>query len=562
MKKMKKNRGLILGIVGCLIVAVIGYFWATGLIDSVYAYRSPLRFTPPAPAAPLGTSLTKKVVIVLIDALRYDTSVNLNVMPFLNSLRNQSASAKMHSQPPSYSEPGYTTLLTGAWPEINDGPAVNLDYADIPTFTQDNIFSAAHRLGLRTAISGYNWFEKLVPQTAVDASFYTAGEDAAADQAVVHAALSMLSGNYQLVLIHLDQVDYAGHHQGGPLDPRWNAAAKRADALLQQIVSAMDLKQDTVIVVSDHGQINKGGHGGPEPIVLLEPFVMVGAGVRPGLLYPDIQQIDVAPTVAALLGANFPASAEGKVLTPMLNLPPAYATKIQAAEIAQKALLFKTYITAINSQPSQPPNPADAFSYVIAMDSAHSNRLARERVWRNLAAITLAVLPAFFLVISGRKQLLWLAGGALVYVLAFNFRYGVLDGNTYSLSSVVSQTWLIIYTATTTFIALVIGWLVSMLRLRAFQTGSRKAAETTLGFVFITIYLLALPILVSFAVNGFVVTWALPEFYTSYLALLSLIQWIFVAVFGLVLTGAAALIAHYVPKAAIEPKKYRRKYVH
>ena len=184
-------------------------------------------------------------------------------MPFLNSLRNQGASAKMHSQPPSYSEPGYTTLLTGAWPEINDGPAVNLDYADIPTFTQDNIFSAVHRLGLHTAISGYNWFEKLVPQSAVDASFYTAGEDAAADQAVMHAALPMLSGNYQLVLIHLDQVDYAGHHQGGPLDPRWNAAAKRADALLQQIVSAMDLKQDTVIVVSDHGQIDQGRPWGP-----------------------------------------------------------------------------------------------------------------------------------------------------------------------------------------------------------------------------------------------------------------------------------------------------------
>ncbi len=559
---MKQNRGLILGIVGCLIVAVIGYFWATGLIDSVYAYRSPLRFTPPAPSAPLGTSQTRKVVIVLIDALRYDTSNNINVMPFLNTLHNQSASAKMHSQPPSYSEPGYTTLLTGAWPEINDGPAVNLDYADIPTFTQDNIFSAVHRLGLHTAISGYDWFEKLVPQTAVDASFYTAGEDAAADQAVVQAALPMFSGNYQLVLIHLDQVDYAGHHQGGPLDPRWNAAAKRADGELQQIVSALDLKQDTVIVVSDHGQIDRGGHGGPEPVVLLEPFVMVGAGVRPGLIYPDIQQIDVAPTVAALLGANFPASAEGHVLTAMLNLPAAYATQIQSAEIAQKALLYKTYITAIKNQPSQPPNPANAFSYVIAMDSAHSNRLARERVWRNLAAISLAVLPAFFLVIRGRKQFLWLAGGALIYVLAFNFRYAVLDGRTYSLSSVDSQTWLITYTAMTGFIALVIGWLISMLGLRSFQAGSRKAAETTLGFVFITIYFLAMPILVSFAMNGFLVTWTLPEFYTSYLALLSLIQWIFVAVFGLLLTGGAALIAHYFPQSTAEPRKYRRKYVH
>jgi hypothetical protein len=157
-------------------------------MDSVFNYRSPLRNSPPVPGAPLGTQLTRRVVIVLIDALRTDTALNSQVMPYLNELRSQGASATMHSQPPSYSEPGYTTLLTGAWPDINDGPAVNLDYEEIPTFTQDDIFSAAHRLSLRTAISGYYWFEKLVPQQAVDTGFYTPGEDAAADQDVMNAA--------------------------------------------------------------------------------------------------------------------------------------------------------------------------------------------------------------------------------------------------------------------------------------------------------------------------------------------------------------------------------------
>jgi len=171
-------------------------------------------------------------------------------------------------------------------------------------------------------------------------------------------------------------------------------------------------------------------------------------------------------------------------------------------------------------------------------------------------------LPAYFLVISGKKKNLWLAAGALTYALVFNFIYAILDRRTYSLSSVDSLTWFITFTAVTASISLVIGWLVSMQRLRAFQAGSRKAAETTLGFVFFTIYLLALPVLVSFVINGFLVTWVLPEFYTSYIALFSLIQWIFIAAFGLVLTGAAALIGHYVPQPAFEPKKYRRKYVH
>ncbi len=559
---MKKIRGLITGIAGCLIIAVAGYFWSTGLIYSVFHFRSPLRSTPPSPGAPLGTFLTHQVVIVLIDALRYDTSINSQVMPFLNKLRNEGASAQMHSQPPSYSEPGYTTILTGAWPDINDGPAVNLDYENIPTFIQDDIFSAVHRLGLRTAISGYYWFEKLVPQTAVDASFYTSGEDAAADRDVVTAARPMISDNYQLVLIHLDQVDYAGHYQGGPLDPRWNAAAKRADNELQQIVSALDLKLSTVIVLSDHGQINRGGHGGPEPVTLLEPFVMAGAGVLPGSFYPNMEQVDVAPTIAALLGTNIPASAEGLVRADMLNLSPEYRARIQTAEIAQKKLLFQTYTTAIKSQPTRQPDQSDPFSYVVAIDSARTNRLARERVWRNVLAITLAVLPVYFLVISGKKKILWLAGGALVYVLVFNFRYAILDGRTYSLSSVDSQTWLITYTAATASIALVIGWLVSALSSHSFQAGPRQAAETSLGFVLFTLYLLGFPILVNFAVNGILVTWTLPDSYSSYVALLSLIQWIFVATFGLLLTGTAALISQFVPQPIRKYTKYRRKYVH
>ena len=547
---MKKYGWLVVGILGCLVIAAVGYFWATGLMDSVFNYRSQLKDTPPAPGAALGEPLTRRVVIVLIDALRTDTAANEAVMPYLNQLRGQAATATMHSQPPSYSEPGYTTILTGAWPEINDGPAVNLDYEDIPTFTQDNIFSAAHRAGMQTAISGYYWFEKLVPQEAVDAGFYTPGEDAAADQEVMNAALTMLAGDYQLVLIHLDQVDYAGHHEGGPRDPRWDAAAARCDNYLRQIVSALDLSQDTVIVLSDHGQIDRGGHGGPELITLREPFVMVGAGVKPGS-YPDIQMVDVAPTIAALLGTNIPATNQGHALIDMLKLSDAQAAVIHDAMAYQQIQLEQAYIPAIGERATKVvvgPGQDVVNIYQEAMDAARAQRLFRERTWRGLAALLLAAIPAAVLFLKRGRKIAWLLAGALLYVLLFNLRYAVLDGRAYSLSSVESQTWIITYTATTALIALVIAWLVAMLTLRAFRLGPGGAAKTSLGFVFTIIYLLALPVLVSFALNGPLVTWTLPEFYTSYIALQSLIQWIIVAAAGLVLTGISAGIARLVAK--------------
>jgi len=545
---LKKTLWFIVGIVGCLSLAAGAYFWATGLITSLYNYRSPLHADPPKAGNPVGPGLSRKVVLVLIDALRNDTSLDKDVMPFLNQLRAKGAYATMHSRPPSYSEPGYSILLTGAWPDISDGPAMNLDYVDIPSWTQDNLYSAAHRAGLGTAVSGYNWFEKLIPQADVTDSFYTAGEDAAADQDVMAAALPMLSGADQLVLIHIDQVDYAGHYQGGPINPNWDAAATRADALLEEIASKLDLSQDTLVVFSDHGQIDRGGHGGQDPITLVEPFVMVGTGVKPGR-YADIQMVDVAPTMAVLLGTSLPASNEGHPLTDMLTVPAAELATIQNDLQTQQAQLLSAYLSAIGA-PSQPAQGTDVVSATQAViDHARAGRLGRERVGRIVLVLLLAAIPAAVLIIRKQMKALWLLGGALAYTLLFNLRYAVLSGRTYSLSSVASKTEVIVYTGVTAAVSLVIVWLVLAFWQKYFRQGPSRAAASTLGLTLMTIYVLALPILVGFALNGTLVGWTLPDFLSMFLSFLSIIQSLVVAVVGLLLTGIAAAIAALLPKA-------------
>ncbi len=128
--------------------------------------------------------------------------------------------------------------------------------------------------------------------------------------------------------------------------PNWTAAAKRSDDLLREIVGTLDLTQDTVVVTSDHGHLDRGGHGGPEAILLLEPLVMAGAGVKSGA-YGDTEQADTAPTLAALLGVNIPASAQGRVRTEMLALSPEGLAAVTEAETAQKRTLAEAYGAAI-----------------------------------------------------------------------------------------------------------------------------------------------------------------------------------------------------------------------
>ncbi|OGO12547.1 MAG: hypothetical protein A2Y53_08975 [Chloroflexi bacterium RBG_16_47_49] len=542
---MKKSYPILVGILICLVVIGVSYFWATALMDSMYAYRSPLQNSPPIPGEPIGKPNTRSLVVVLIDALRYDTSTKPEVMPFLNQLRTGGASAMMHSRPPSYSEPAYTVLLTGAWPEINDGPVINLDYADIPTFTQDDIFSASYRAGLFTAISGFYWFEKLVPQEAVSASFYTPGEDQLADRQVTDAALPWLrEGKYSLVLIHLDQVDFAGHHEGGPMDPRWDAAATRVDGLLNEIASTMDLTQDTLLVVSDHGQIDRGGHGGQDPIVLLEPFVLAGKGVIPGD-YGDIDMVDVAPTIAAILGTNIPATDQGRPRIEMLDFTLAQVNKVNQVLSIQQGQLATAYETAIGQ-----PVIVQRSSEVVpatqeAMDTARESRLNNERILRGIFTIVLLILVINLAAWHARPHLSWILGGVVVYLLFFNLKYILIDHKTYSLSSVVNATNLIVTSALVSFIALAVSWLLVLLGTRAYQFRPRKAAETTLKFILCTLSIFAVPIFIHYAVNGATVTWALPNFLISFLGLLALIQCLVVAAIGLALTGLSALIGIY-----------------
>ena len=539
---MKKSAPIIIGIIIFLVVIGVSYFWATGLMDSVYAYRSPFRNSAPIPGEASGSPITRSVVIVLIDALRYDTSMKTDVMPFLNQLRNEGASGVMHSRPPSYSEPGYTVLLTGAWPDLSDGPVINLEYADIPEFTQDDIFSAAHREGLLTAVSGFYWFEKLIPQEAVTASFYTSGEDQVADREVTDAAIPWLQkGNYHLVLIHLDQVDYAGHHEGGPIDPRWEAAATRADGLLNEIATAMDFTQDTLLVISDHGQIDQGGHGGQDPIVLVEPFVMAGKGVISGN-YGDINMVDVAPTIAAALGVNIPATDQGKPRIEMLDVTLEQVDKINQVLSKQQAQLATAYSTAIG----QPVNVVVTSDIVhdtqAAMDAARDSRLNREQFFRGIIAIIVVLLIIYLASWYARPHIAWFISGVITYLVVFNVKYLFIDHKTYSLSSVLDATNLIISTALTTFIALLIAWLLVVLGTKAYKNNAHQAASTALKFVLFTLSILFIPIFIHYVINGAFVTWTLPDFLTSFLGLLFLIQSLRVAIIGTLLVGISAFM--------------------
>lgn len=542
---MKNNLKLAFRFLVVLAIGAGAIILALALMDNLYEYRSPLSENPPIPGRSFGEPIGERVVFVLIDALRYDTSLDTEVMPVLNQLRNQGASAKMHSQPPSYSAPGYGVLLTGAWPSLSDAPAFNLDYKNLFPLTQDNIFSSAKRHGRTTAVSGFYWFEKLIPSEVLDIGFFTPNEDQKADRAVVDAAIPWLqSGEYELVLIHLDQVDYAGHNEGGPLKQGWEQAARRVDAHLAEIVSELDLTRDILLISSDHGQIDQGGHGGQDAVTLVEPFIMVGKGIRSGI-YEDILMVDVAPTLSALLGINLPASTQGRVLEEMIFMPAETRSNLKSETARQQSKLLAAYATAIGQAlPEEATNANPAITvqqYQKALEGVQKNRLNRERMIR--IAIAAVVLLAFIIVIwkQRSKSMLNFVFAALLFSFLFHFGYITFGQKVYSYSSVVSPTQLIIINGIFTLVALSIVWL-----LFTFQTwvsfDLRQNIIKALDLSLVIMLFTAIPLVAHILWNGLFAVWILPDLMLHYLALLSLIQIFFIGVGSLLLVLTTSII--------------------
>ncbi len=529
-----------------LALAVGAVLWANALMGSLSTYRSPFHGRTVPAGERLGPPLTRRLVFVYVDGLRVDTAANAQVMPFLNELRGHAASAVAHSRQPSYSVPGYTTMLSGAWPEFNDGPLLNPDEEHLVPWPQDNLFAAAKRAGLKVALADHYSGERLVPQDALDDHYYTHGEDDTDDRAVTAAAVRWLhEGAQQFILVHLDQVDDTGHKYG-PRSPNWNAAAGRVDVLLRELGNALDLSRDTIFITSDHGHIDQGGHGGHEDVVVHEPWILAGAGVKPGQ-YGDTQMVDIAPTLAALLGASLPSLNQGHVRTDMLQVNQDQRDHITDVVRKQQLQWVYAYLLATARPTLQLGATGDPVDDAQGgVDRARSAEFAWTGLMRAalVAVLMLAVVLALWFAHEPVNH--WQLIAAVAYLAVFHATYALIEGRTYSLSSVLSANDIIRACLLTAGLAIAAAIALLLWRTTTLQSGALASAESVLAMVLVTMAIVAVPAIVGYVVNGAVITWHIPNFPLMFMTFISLLQVAGIGVFGVVLAGLAAFASRFV----------------
>ena len=271
-----------------LALAALAVGAAVRLADSVRGWngelalpRPPLAATPPALDDPGTPRLARRVVVVIVDGLRLEASR----LPFLDALRRRGVDTTAAVPYPTISRPNYVTILTGV-PPRDSGVRTTRVRAPV---TVDSLMARARAAGLRVAsASDMGTLASLFVHGGDDTfainsiSYPTDGAGVVRPPAAplgwpfdevrklpsvgaLGAALrALLAGDAALVLVLAGDADRAGHAEGAASE-RYRRAAASIDHALGEALAGLDLSRDAVLVTADHGHIDRGGHGGPEP---------------------------------------------------------------------------------------------------------------------------------------------------------------------------------------------------------------------------------------------------------------------------------------------------------
>ncbi|MBI4510878.1 MAG: alkaline phosphatase family protein [Deltaproteobacteria bacterium] len=330
-----KSRPSILATMAVAAILVFAAGWlalysgraAFGFLPSLNTEKPALAMIPPV----LGHApprLAKRVVLFILDGLRLDTSYG---RPFLGRLRSRGIDAQADSHFPTLSRPNYTSIATGVEPRWS-GVRTNDYKGRVPL---DSIMARARAQGLRVSFIGENSSEfPRMFSPELDEGIVTPWPGG-----IQRSAESALSRGDELVILIFDEIDSVGHALGAA-SPEYREAVRRVDQSLGALIDKLDFTRDAVVVVADHGHVDKGGHGGLEPEAVTVPLVLAGAGIDPGAMIVGARLIDVAPTIAALLGLPAPGHAFGRTLTTALAIPEDSRRALADADSSRHERLF------------------------------------------------------------------------------------------------------------------------------------------------------------------------------------------------------------------------------
>jgi hypothetical protein len=327
--------GLQIAGAGALAAALGWVAWRRFARDVLPEY--PVRRDPSEPSAPLA----RRVYVIVVDGCNRGRLWQADTPAIDRLAREGTEYLAVEPAYPARTVVCFSSMLTGAAPHEH---GMHSNFAPRLGVRCESVFETLARSGRRGRLVGIAHLLDPFGHGVVR-SVTSVQPTAEIDHSLVAAARQVVEDeDPDLLVLQLLAADQLGHVRGVRNPEYLDQLAetdRRVGDFLAFLAEGGKLDDATVIVMADHGQGRGiGGHGhldwGERPV----PFVVWGAGAVPGGVSSRPHSVlELARTVAELLGVDPPSAARGQALVPIadpgVHLPAARNGRCLALVVAR-----------------------------------------------------------------------------------------------------------------------------------------------------------------------------------------------------------------------------------
>ncbi|PYI10897.1 GPI ethanolamine phosphate transferase 2 [Aspergillus sclerotiicarbonarius CBS 121057] len=307
-----------------------------------------------------------KVIFMVIDALRSDFVYSNNSgFLFTQSLIRSGAALPFtaYASSPTVTMPRLKAITTGSIPSFLD---VILNIAESDTSStlayQDTWLAQLKAQGEHLVMYGDDTWLKLFPGMFERAdgttSFFVSDFSEVDNNVTRHVPDELLQDDWSAFIMHYLGLDHIGH-KAGPQSPYMVTKQYEMDSIVNNIYTSMEqeehLQSTLFVLCGDHGMNDAGNHGGSSvgetspALLFISPKFQALKTFRQSptdshsdfQYYRTVEQTDITPTLAGLLGFPIPLNSLGVFVPELLDIWKLSSQKIHLLLSNSRQLLRK-----------------------------------------------------------------------------------------------------------------------------------------------------------------------------------------------------------------------------
>ncbi|OAP61313.1 hypothetical protein AYL99_03514 [Fonsecaea erecta] len=330
-------------LIAALVIFAKGFFPHKAFLPGLATWPAATAATGVARSSPFD-----RVIFMVVDALRSDFVYgNTSSFTFTQSLIRSGAAVPFtgHASAPTITMPRVKAITTGSVPSFVD---LILNFAESDTTStlrdQDTWLAqlrAKDGGGGNLVMYGDDTWLRLFPGFFARAdgttSFFVSDFTEVDNNVTRHIPAELANRDWSAMTLHFLGLDHIGH-KTGPKGPRMPAKQAEMDGIVRDIYEKLEsydhLQSCLLVLLGDHGMNEGGNHGASSPGEVSTALTFISPKFKSAFegqscpvddavdyhYYDTVEQSDIVPTLAALLGFPIPLNNLGVIVPRLLEL--------------------------------------------------------------------------------------------------------------------------------------------------------------------------------------------------------------------------------------------------